>query len=219
MSEPRRTRNWFAPTRPDVLRLRRSGRPPAARSPTRRVPANGSLNRAASCQGVHIGRSFANWRPTRNHIRFIRLKNFPDRLLGRGISCRRNLPVGFITCLHRSRGWRMGAGSGNTTLGIRSGHVAVSKRPRPRSRSLPIKRTRCQYRHHLRAAASIFASMAPFTASSSIGSTSASSYGSLARTASARPVSVRPAAVPTIASLSMNLKPNQPSQKLSTQSF
>ena len=29
----------------------------------------------------------------------------------------------------------------------------------------------------------------------------------------------KPAAVPTIASLSMNLKPNQPSQKLSTQSF
>jgi hypothetical protein len=33
-----------------------------------------------------------------------------------------------------------------------------------------------QYRHHLRAAASIIASTAPFTASSSIGSTSASSY-------------------------------------------
>ena len=51
-----------APSReqdPDVVRLRRSGRPPAARSPTRRVTANGSLNRAASCQGVHIGRSFA----------------------------------------------------------------------------------------------------------------------------------------------------------------
>ena len=53
---------------------------------------------------------------------------------------------------------------------------SVSKRPRPRSRSLPPKRTRCQYRHHLRAAASIIASTAPFTASSSIGSTSASSY-------------------------------------------
>ena len=56
----------------------------------------------------------------------------------------------------------MGAGSGSTTLGIRSGDAAVSKRPRPRSRSLPIKRTRCQYRHHLRAAASIIASTASF---------------------------------------------------------
>ena len=70
--------------------------------------------------------------------------------------------------------------------------VAVSKRPRPRSRSLPIKRTRCQYRHHLRAAASIIASTASFTASSSIGSMSASSCAIASRTASVPPVGVAP---------------------------
>ena len=49
----------------------------AERLPTRRVPANGSLNRAASCQVVHIGRSFGNLAPNKNHIR---LKNFAERL-------------------------------------------------------------------------------------------------------------------------------------------
>ena len=74
------------------------------------------------------------------------------------------------------------------------GAAAVSKRPRRRSRSLPIKRTRCLYRHHLRAAASIIASTAPFTASSSIGSMSASSYAIACKYCSARPVQQRRAA-------------------------
>ena len=65
--------------------------------PTRNhIRANGSLNQAASCQGVHIGRSFATLAPNKESHPTHSTKNFPDRLLGRGISCRRNLPVGFI---------------------------------------------------------------------------------------------------------------------------
>jgi len=100
-------------------------------------------------------------------VRRVFAENFGVYSRGRsGGSCGIHLPASIARTTH----------DGSTTLGIRSGDAAVSKRPRPRSRSLPAKRTDDQYRHHLRAAASIIASTAPFTASSSIGSTSASSY-------------------------------------------
>ena len=59
---------------------RNIGRQWPIRRQSDRLDNAGPCVRGAARSGVHMGRSFANLAPNEYQIRFIRLKNFPDRL-------------------------------------------------------------------------------------------------------------------------------------------
>ena len=174
-----------------------------ARSPPRRVAANGSLNRAAWCQGVplplpHLVEKGVGATALKG---FLRTSAFPQTVVQMAFVLLEGIASRSCPPSRRSTAPRTPKWCSTSSRPIDKRYLAIGglhgAGPRRRRAVLCVRAW----------SASSPSSPAP----------AARRCAALGLDRSMRPS--KPAAVPTIASLSMNLKPNQPSQKLSTQSF